>query len=107
MQVDNRLIDDLARVAAGAVGALAGVRRELEARLKEQFEGVLASLELVTREEFDAVQAMAAKARAEQEAMAARLQELERRLAALEAAPPARRRATRRRPKDAAEAEPS
>jgi BMFP domain-containing protein YqiC len=100
MQVDNRLIDDLARMAAGAVGALAGVRQELEARFKEQLEQILASLDMVTREEFDAVQAMAAKARAEEEAMAARLEALERRLAVLEAAPP--RPPARRRPKAAA-----
>ena len=79
MQVDNRLLDDLARVAGGAFGALAGVRGEVEARLRQQFERILSEMDMVSREEFEAVKAMAAKARMEQEA-------LEKRVAALEAA---------------------
>lgn len=79
MQVDNRLLDDLARVASGAFGALSGVRGEVEARLKHQFERILSEMDMISREEFDAVKAMAAKARMEQEA-------LEKRVAALEAA---------------------
>ena len=82
MQTQNRLLDDLARVATSALGVAAGMRAELEARLRDQFERVLSGMDLVTREEFDAVKAMAAKARAEQEDLAARL-------AALEAAPKA------------------
>lgn len=79
MQVDNRLLDDLARVASGAFGAISGVRGEVEARMKQQFERILSEMDVVSREEFEAVKAMAAKARAEQEA-------LEERVAALEAA---------------------
>jgi BMFP domain-containing protein YqiC len=86
MQTENRLLDDLARVATGALGALTGVRHEVEARLKEQFERILGRMDLVTREEFEAVRAMAAKARTEQEALARRLQEIERRLGAQESA---------------------
>ncbi len=82
MQTQNRLLDDLARVATSALGVAAGMRAELEARLRDQFERVLSGMDLVTREEFDAVKAMAAKARSEQEDLAARL-------AALEAAPKA------------------
>lgn len=82
MQSQNRFFDDLARVAAGAMGTLSGVRSEVESRLRDQFERVLAGMDLVTRDEFEAVKAMAAKARAEQEDMARRLAELERRLAA-------------------------
>ena len=77
MQTQNRLLDDLARVASGAIGVAAGMRAEVEARLREQFERVLAQMDLVTREEFDAVKAMAVKAREEQEALAARLAKLE------------------------------
>lgn len=77
MQTENRLLDDLARVASGALGVAAGMRAEVEARLREQFERVLAQFDLVTREEFDAVKAMAAKAREEQEVLAARLDRLE------------------------------
>ena len=77
MQTDNRLLDDLARVAAGAVGVLAGVREEVEARLRQQFERVLDGMELVNRDEFEAVKAMAAEARAENDRLAERLAELE------------------------------
>ncbi len=77
MQTQNRLLDDLARVATGALGVAAGMRDEIEARLRDQFEKILTGMDLVTREEFDAVKAMAAKAREEQEAQAARLAALE------------------------------
>ena len=82
MQTQNRLLDDLARVATGALGVAAGMREEIEARLRDQFERILSNMDLVTREEFDAVQAMAAKARAEQEDLAARLTTLEAQLGA-------------------------
>ena len=74
MQSQNRFFDDIARVAGGAVGALSGVRGEIEARVRDRLERVLAGMDLVSREEFEAVKA---KARAEQE-------ELLRRIAALE-----------------------
>lgn len=102
MQTENRLLDDLARVATGALGALTGVRDELETRLRDQFERILGRMNLVRREEFDAVQAMAAKARAEQEALAARVAQLEARLGIEGGAPPRRvlrSRAPTRRPK--------
>ena len=82
MQTQNRLLDDLARVATGALGVAAGMRGEIEARLRDQFERILARMDLVTREEFDAVKAMAAKARAEQERLEDRLAVLEAKLAA-------------------------
>ena len=81
MQTNNRFLDDLARVAAGAVGSLAGVRQEVEGRLRDQFERILAGMDLVTRDEFDAVKAMAAQARVEQETLAARIAALEKALA--------------------------
>ncbi len=77
MQTQNRLLDDLARVATSALGIAAGMREEIEARLRDQFERILTGMDLVTREEFDAVKAMAAKARGEQEDLAARLVALE------------------------------
>jgi BMFP domain-containing protein YqiC len=80
MAMDNRILDDLAKVAAGALGGVGGVRQEIEARLRQQFERVLANMEVVSREEFEVVRAMAAKARAEQETLAARLAALEERL---------------------------
>lgn len=77
MATNNRLFEDFARVAQGAVGALAGLRDELEARVRDQVDRVLSRMNLVRREEFEAVQTMAAKARREQEALAARLDALE------------------------------
>lgn len=87
MQTQNRLLDDLARVASGAMGVAAGMREEIEARLREQFEKILSQMDLVTREEFDAVKSMAAKARAEQEDLADRVAALEAALAARAAEP--------------------
>ena len=82
MQTQNRFFDDLARVAAGALGTLSGVRTEVETRLREALEKVLAGMDLVSRDEFEAVKAMAAKARSEQEDLAHRVAELESKLAA-------------------------
>lgn len=83
MQSQSRFFDDLARVAAGAVGTLSGVKSEVESRLREQLERILAGMDLVTREEFEAVRAMAAKARAEQDDLARRVAELEGLVAAM------------------------
>ncbi len=77
MQTENRLFDDLARVASGAINTLGGLRDEIELRVKERLERFASEMDLVSREEFDAVKAMAAKARAEQEALTARVSELE------------------------------
>ena len=81
MQSDNRLCDDLARMANGALGSLQGVREDVEARLKQCFERFVGDMDLVTREEFDAVKAMATKAREQNEALESRIAELEKRLA--------------------------
>ena len=77
MQTENRLFDDFARLASGAASVLAGAKAEVEALVRQQFEQFVGAMNLVTREEFEVVQAMAAKARDEQEAMAARLSALE------------------------------
>jgi BMFP domain-containing protein YqiC len=80
MQTDNRILDDLAKVATSALGTLQGVRSEVEDRMREQFERVLANMEIVTREEFDAVRAMATAARTENEELRTRLEALEAKL---------------------------
>jgi BMFP domain-containing protein YqiC len=77
MQSGNRLFDDIARVAAGAAGAITGVRGEVESRVRDQLERLLAGMDLVSREEFEAVKAMVAKAREEQELLLRRIEELE------------------------------
>ncbi len=81
----GRLFEDLSKLAGGALGAAGGLKADIEAMARTQAAKLIDDLELVRREDFDAVRAMAAKARAEQEAMAARLEALEARLAALEA----------------------
>jgi BMFP domain-containing protein YqiC len=82
MQTDNRLLDDIARAASGALGALSGVRNEIEAQLRGMMERWLKSQDLVTREEFEVVKEMASRARAENETLAARLAALEAAMAA-------------------------
>jgi BMFP domain-containing protein YqiC len=81
MQSDNRFLDDAARLAGGALGTLAGVRREIEQLARAQLERILANMNLVGRDEFEAVKAMAAKARSEQEDLAERVAALEAALA--------------------------
>jgi BMFP domain-containing protein YqiC len=80
MQTRNPILDDLARVATGAMSALGGVKEEVEARVRDQFARILDGMDLVRREEFDAVKAMAAKAREENEALTQRIAALEARL---------------------------
>jgi len=90
MQSENRFFDDLARVANGALGSLASLGTEVENRAKDQVERILARMDVVRREEFEAVRAMAAKARGEQEALEVRLQRLEAEISKLrgETSPP-------------------
>ena len=82
MQMDSKLFDDLAKLASGAMGTAAGLRDEMEAQVRQQLERMLARMDVVTREEFDAVREMAETARAEQEALAAKVAMLESRLGA-------------------------
>lgn len=89
MATENRLFDDLAKVASGALGTLTGVRSELETRIREQVERILDRMNLVRREEFEAVQAMAANARAAQERLEVRVAALEAKLAQPAVSPPA------------------
>ena len=91
MQVKNRLLDDFARIASDAMGVASGMREEVESLMRQRLARVLDDMDLVNREEFDAVKEMAAKARAEQEVLTARLAELEAGLAAGKAKSPAKR----------------
>jgi len=77
MQTENRILDDLARLASGALGSLSGLKTELDTLVRQRLERLLADMNLVSREEFDAVKAMAANARARQEALETRVTELE------------------------------
>jgi BMFP domain-containing protein YqiC len=82
MQTSNRFFDDLARVASGAASTLTGIRQELDAMVRQRFERWISDMDLVTRDEFEAVKAMAANARAEQEMLAQRVAALEEKFAA-------------------------
>lgn len=84
----NRLLDDLAKLMTDAAGAAQGVRREVETAFRAQAERMLNNMDVVQREEFDAVSDMARKAREENLKLAARIEALEARLGD-EAAPQA------------------
>jgi|TARA_R100000501_G_scaffold17919_1_gene34833 BMFP domain-containing protein YqiC len=77
MQSQNKFFDDLSRLATGAAGTMAGMGREMEGRMKERLQEFVGGMDMVSREEFDAVKEMAANARAEVEALRARLEALE------------------------------
>jgi BMFP domain-containing protein YqiC len=80
MQTDNRLLDDMAKAASGALGSLAGLRQEIEMRVQQQLERLLGRMNLVGREEFDAVKAVAQAAREQQIKLERRLAEIEARV---------------------------
>ncbi len=86
-QTSNRLLDEVAKLMTDAAGAAQGLRQEAEGLMRAQAERILASMDVVKREEFEAVKAMAEKARTENERLADLVAALEARLAALEAAP--------------------
>lgn len=82
MQTRNKILDDLTQLMNNAMGVAQGARTEAETALKGMVDRWLADRNLVTRDEFDAVRAMAQKAREENEALKARLAALETRGAA-------------------------
>lgn len=73
----NPFFDDMAKMATGAAGSLFDMKQEMENLVKAQCERMFSSPNMVSRDEFDAVKAMAAKAREENEALKARLDALE------------------------------
>ena len=77
----NRIMDDFAKLMTDAAGAAQGVRREVETAFRAQAERAMNSLDVVKREEFEAVKEMAIKAREENDALLARIEALEARLA--------------------------
>jgi BMFP domain-containing protein YqiC len=79
-----RFFEDLAGVAGGAISALSGLREEMEAVMRARVDETIRKLELVRREELEAVTELAANARAGQEAAEAKLAALEARVAVLE-----------------------
>ena len=73
----TRIFDELAKLMTNAAGAAQGMRREFDTLVQTQMERVLNNMDLVKREEFEAVKAMAQKAREENDALAARIAALE------------------------------
>lgn len=81
MQSDNRILDDMAKVATGALGSLTGLRAEIEAKVQQQLERLLSKMNLVSREEFETMKSVAQAAREEQIKLERRLQEIEAKMA--------------------------
>jgi BMFP domain-containing protein YqiC len=77
MQADNRIFDDFVKFVNGAAGTLAGVGREAEAGARSRAKEWIGGLDFVSRDEFDAVKAMAAAARDENDVLRARIDMLE------------------------------
>jgi BMFP domain-containing protein YqiC len=86
MQTRNPILDDIARLASGGLGVLAGLRNEIDGLIRQQLHRRMDGMELVDREEFEVVKAMASKAREEQERLSARVEALEAALAEATAA---------------------
>ena len=86
-QSNNRLLDEFARLMTDAAGMAQGARREFETLIRAQGERLLAEMDVVKREDFEAVKAMAAKAREENEALSTRLARLEADIATLKSTP--------------------
>lgn len=85
----NRILDEFAKLMTDFAGATQGMRREVESAFRAQAERILNSMDVVQREEFEAVREMAANARAENERLAERIAALEARLATSPEVPPA------------------
>jgi BMFP domain-containing protein YqiC len=77
MQTDNPFLDGVAKLFTDAAGAAQSLKAEVDLLVRQRMEKLVADMNLVPRDEFDAVKAMAAKARAENESLAARIAALE------------------------------
>jgi BMFP domain-containing protein YqiC len=82
-QTNNRFLDELAKLMTDAAGAAQGMRRDFETLMRSQGERILRDMDVVQREEFEAVKEMAVKAREENERLSARVAALEAEVAAL------------------------
>lgn len=77
MQTDNPFLDGMARLFTDAAGAAQSLRNEIDTFVRQRLEKLVADMNLVPREEFEVVKAMAAKARTENESLSARVAALE------------------------------
>lgn len=94
MQSQNRFFDDISKVLNGLAGTVAGVGREAESGARERAKEWFGGMDFVSRDEFEAVKEMAAKARAEADALKKRLDALEKGVVSLAKKPAAKRAAT-------------
>ncbi len=105
MQSEKHIFDDLAKMINGVAGTMAGAGREAEASMRERMREWVGGLDLISREEFDAVKEMAAKARAENDKLLERIEALEGKSALKKPAPkkaPAPKAAPKAAPKKVA-----
>jgi BMFP domain-containing protein YqiC len=93
-QTSNRIMDEFAKLMNDAAGAAQGVKREVETAVRSQMERFLGEMDIVQREEFEAVREMAVKAREENDALGKKVEALEAQLAG--AAPKAKKPAARK-----------
>ena len=107
MQSENRLLDDLAKIAGGAFSSFSTLKDEAEARLHEKLEKILVRMDLVKRDEFEAVQAMAIRAREENEVLATQLGELKAQLRAQLTGTAAKKRPKQRKQRANLKGDPS
>lgn len=77
MQTDNRFFEDIAKLATSALGTVQGMAQEVEAAVRQQVDRIIGRMDLVSRDEFEAVREVAENARAENEVLSARLDALE------------------------------
>ena len=77
MQENNKVFDDLAKIAGGAISTIVGIHDEIKMIVKQQAENLIFDMDLVPREEFEATKAVATKARIEQEKLNKRVASLE------------------------------
>ncbi len=97
MQSENRFFDDLSRLINGAAGTVAGMGREFESQARERARTWIGDLDFVSRDEFEAVKAMAAQAREQVATLEARIAALEAAAGGAEAAPASAKKAAPRR----------
>lgn len=87
-QTSNRFLDELSKLLTDTAGAAQGLRREFETLVKSQGERIMRDMDVVRREEFEAVREMATRAREENDRLSERVAALERELASLRTPPP-------------------
>ena len=99
MQTKNRLFDDIAKVANSAVSTFAGLKGEIENMVQNRIENLMTDMNMISRDEFEAVKGMIAKARSEQERLETKVKELEKKLTkSLKPTPQKKRASTKNKP---------